>query len=212
MDIAFRIENKRQIPLRRQLYEELRGAILCGRLSAGSRLPSTRALAKSLGISRTTVTECYEDLISEGYLHAKNGSGTFVCDYLPEQFLKAAPPATTKREPNTTRSPVRLSAYGERVREVVAPREVDEEKPIDFTHWRPAFDHLPLRLWRRLIVRHIHAREPKNFDYSEDTLGYGPLREAMAWYIGRSRAVKCVASQVFICDGAQGAMDLITRV
>src|SRR5205085_2897321 len=174
----------------------------CGRLSAGSRLPSTRALANSLGVSRTTVTECYDDLISEGYLHAKNGSGTFVCDYLPEQLLKTTPPAMKNTAPKTIRSAVRLSTYGERVREIIAPVEVDEEKPIDFTHWRPAFDHLPLRLWRRLIARHIHVREPKNFDYSEDTLGYEPLREAIARYVSGSRAVKCAPAQVFISAGA----------
>ncbi|HYK20786.1 MAG TPA: PLP-dependent aminotransferase family protein, partial [Pyrinomonadaceae bacterium] len=212
MEIALRLDSKRRLPLRRQLYEELRGAILCGRLSAGRRIPSTRALANSLSISRTTVSECYEDLISEGYLHAKSGSGTFVSDYLPEQLLKATPAAATKSVSNTTRRSVRLSAYATRVLEIARAGDVEGETAIDFTHWRPAFDHLPLRLWRRLIARHTYAAERKNFDYTEDTLGYEPLREAIASYAGRSRAVRCEPSQVFICGGAQRAMDLITRV
>src|ERR1041385_1854592 len=96
MDLALRLDNRGQVSLRHQLYNELRGAILSGRLPGGSRIPSTRALADSLSISRTTITECYEDLISEGYLHAQIGSGTFVCDYLPEQLLKVAPPTRQK--------------------------------------------------------------------------------------------------------------------
>jgi GntR family transcriptional regulator / MocR family aminotransferase len=212
MDIALRLDNASKRSLRRQLYEELRGAILCGRLSAGCRLPSTRALADSLGISRTTVTECYEDLVSEGYLHAKIGSGTFVCDYLPEQLLKVAASTKSESVAKQTRPSARLSAYGRRVLEMPSFDGVEREASINFTHWRPAFDHLPLRLWRRLIARHTHAAEPKNFDYSEDALGHGPLREAIARYVARSRAVSCEASQIFICAGAQGAMDLITRV
>lgn len=209
MDIALRFD--KQSELRRQLYEELRGAILAGRLSHGCRLPSTRALAQSLSISRTTVTECYEDLISEGYLHAKIGSGTFVCDDLPEQLLKVTPSPASNRVAKQTRLPSRLSSYGKRVLEMPLG-EAEGQMPLNFAHWRPAFDHLPFRTWRRLIARHIHATEATNFDYSEDPLGHQPLREAIARYLAKSRAVRCEPSQVIICAGAQGAMDLITRV
>lgn len=211
MDIAFRLDDKNPRFLRRQLYHEMREAILCGRLSAGSRIPSTRALAQSLGISRTTVTECYEDLISEGYLYGRIGAGTFVCDQLPEHLLRAAPSksvATTKSVPRA----VRLSAYGKRVAAVTVDNDLDSKARINFKHWRPAFDHLPLRLWRRLMARHARAGESRNFDYSDDVRGYKRLREAIAKYIATSRAVRCDASQVFICAGAQRAMDLITRV
>ena len=211
MDIALRFDNHRERSLRRQLYEELRGAILGGRLSAGCRVPSTRALAESLGISRTTVTECYEDLISEGYLHAKIGSGTFVCDDLPEKLLKVAPSPTSNSVAKQTRLPARLSAYGKRVLEMPLG-DAEGQMPLNFAHWRPAFDHLPLRAWRRLITRHIHPAEATNFDYSEDPLGHQPLRDAIARYLAKSRAVRCEPSQVIICAGAQGAMDLITRV
>jgi GntR family transcriptional regulator / MocR family aminotransferase len=212
MDLALRLDNKVHTPLRHQLYHELRGAILSGRLSAGSRIPSTRALATSLGISRTTVTECYEDLISEGYLEARVGSGTFVCVYLPDQLLKAPPSTTSKRATKQTRLPVSLSAYGGRVLQTPRLEPAETAASINFTHWRPAFDELPVRVWRRLVARHTRAGEQGNFDYSEDTLGYQPLREAITRYITRSRAVRCDPSRVFICAGAQGAMDLIARV
>jgi len=74
-------------PLHRQLYEGLRQAILAGRLPAGMRLPSTRALAHDLAISRNTVLDAYAQLLAEGYLVGKVGSGTYVARALPEELL-----------------------------------------------------------------------------------------------------------------------------
>jgi DNA-binding transcriptional MocR family regulator len=65
-------------PLHRQLYDRLRSGILAGQLSAGARLPSTRTLAAELGVSRTTVVTAFENLLAEGYLERKVGSGTYV--------------------------------------------------------------------------------------------------------------------------------------
>jgi GntR family transcriptional regulator/MocR family aminotransferase len=71
-------------PIHRQLYEKLRSGILAGRLRAGERLPSTRALAAELGVSRTTVVTAFDNLLAEGYLEGKVGSGTYVASSLPE--------------------------------------------------------------------------------------------------------------------------------
>jgi GntR family transcriptional regulator / MocR family aminotransferase len=87
-------------PLYQQLYAHLRTAILSGKLKSGTRLPSTRAMADELGLSRNTVLNAYEQLLAEGYLESTTGSGTFVARVLPETLLgtptrKAA--KTTKR-------------------------------------------------------------------------------------------------------------------
>src|SRR4051794_7445195 len=76
-------------PLHRQLYDALRGAIVGGRLPAGSRLPSTRELAAEAGVSRVTVAVAFDQLRSEGYVEARAGSGTFVCSGLPDDALRA---------------------------------------------------------------------------------------------------------------------------
>lgn len=76
MELAIHVDRNRAEPLHQQLYKELRCSILDGRLSAGSRIPSSRTLAKSLGVSRATVTLSYEQLLSEGYLQATIGSGS----------------------------------------------------------------------------------------------------------------------------------------
>src|SRR6185503_3835203 len=95
MDLVITFDPRSALPLHRQLYEELRRSILSGRLLPGQRIPSTRAMARSLGISRTTVTQSYEDLLSEGYLQASHGSGTFICEQLPEELLR---PSTDRHE------------------------------------------------------------------------------------------------------------------
>ena len=69
-------------PLHRQTYRALRGAILSGRLRSGLRLPSSRNLAKELGLSRNTVLQAFEQLAAEGYSTTRAGSGTFVADSL----------------------------------------------------------------------------------------------------------------------------------
>jgi len=71
------------LPLYRHLYEHLRASILGGQVSAGSRLPSTRALAAEMGISRNTVLAAFEQLHAEGYLEGRLGSGTYVARKLP---------------------------------------------------------------------------------------------------------------------------------
>src|SRR5262252_7028779 len=77
-------------PLHEQLYRQIRDELKSGRFSDGvSRLPSSRALATDLGISRSTVTLAFSKLHAEGYLRAKQASGTFVSSLLPETFLTA---------------------------------------------------------------------------------------------------------------------------
>ena len=211
MDLTVILDDTSEVPLHRQLHEELRRSILSGRLRPASRVPSTRALARSLGVSRTTVTQCYEDLISEGYLQAAIGSGTFICRHLPEELLKVEPiKRSTNPTPPITQS-LRLSAYGTRAHSSAQPERRSPNAKFSFRHWRPAFDQLPLRQWRRLILRHSRSNNTV-FDYTEDPFGFVGLREAIASYLGRSRAVRCEPSQVFICSGAQRAVDLVTRV
>jgi GntR family transcriptional regulator/MocR family aminotransferase len=80
-------------PLYQALYNHMRAAILSGELAAGMKLPSTRALAEELKISRNTVLNAYRQLLAEGYLESKEGSGTFVAYVLPEHLLTTPRPA-----------------------------------------------------------------------------------------------------------------------
>jgi GntR family transcriptional regulator/MocR family aminotransferase len=77
-ELLLRLDRQRPEPLRAQLEQELRYAIRSQRLAAGERLPSSRALARELGVSRGLVQECYAQLWAEGYLVTRSGSGTRV--------------------------------------------------------------------------------------------------------------------------------------
>lgn len=211
MELAINLDTRTTQPLHRQLYQELRRSILNGRLSAGQRIPSTRALAKSLGVSRATVTQSYEQLASEGYLKTIIGSGTAIACQLPDELLQAAPVKTARAIKTPRPAPVKLSSYGAGLSDFV--RESEEPNLLfNFKYCRPAVDHFPLEEWRRLLLRHCRAGQSEMLDYAEDGKGYAPLRDAIARYLARARAVNCSADQVIIVNGSQQALHLCAQV
>ena len=216
MDFVITLNNNDVLPLHRQLYEELRRLILSGRLVPGQRLPSTRRLAKSLLISRATVTQSYDQLLSEGYLQTIIGSGTYVCDHLPDDLLAAAVPEVTAAQLPAAQL-VQLSAYGANLLTTdystqTGDNSSNQKTLISFQYGAPALDQIPLKQWRQLLSRHCRTANREMFDYTNDSQGYQPLREAIARYLVQSRAVQCETDQVLIVSGSQQALDLITRV
>src|SRR5690606_6519327 len=139
-------------PLHARLYAELRAAVLGGRLTPGARLPATRALARDLGVSRMVVVQAYERLVAEGYLEARVGAGTFVPAGLPLPLRdggggRAAGRAVPPREP------LRLSAWGARVRAAAPGGAREQGVRFDFRYGRPDESGLPLAAWRRAVRR-----------------------------------------------------------
>ncbi|MGD1912414.1 MAG: PLP-dependent aminotransferase family protein [Rivularia sp. (in: cyanobacteria)] len=209
MDLAIALDNNSSKPLHQQLYEQLRQAILTGRLTPGERIPSTRALSKSLSISRFTVTTSYEKLLSEGYLETIIGSGTFVCKQIPDDLIQSN---IIERVEKINPSSIKLSTYGETlVNTKNVPRVREPKLEINFRYGTPALSEFPIKQWRRLLSRYCSA----NLDwlnYSREPLGYQPLREAITHYLTRSRAVNCQPEQILITNGTQQALDLILRL
>src|SRR5690348_9087275 len=108
--------------LTRQIYTQLRAAILDGRLRAGDRLPPSRDLARDLGVARLTVATAYEWLGAEGYVYGRVGAGTFVAAVFAEPALPL-PAATDTLRPHHV-SPTRSDA---------AP--VRQEPPVPLSTW-----------------------------------------------------------------------------
>lgn len=191
--------------LYRWFYEELRAAILEGRLHPGSRLPATRDLARSYRISRSTVIAAFEQLKSEGYVEGRTGSGTYVSHVLPETLLQAARPRREERLPHRR---VSLSSYARRL----PPFRASPVRPVRaFRANQPALDQFPTTLWAQVAARRLR-RVSAQLLAGGDPLGYRPLREAVADYLNTSRGVKCRADQVLIVSGAQEALDRSARV
>jgi len=214
MEFAITLDQYSATSLHRQLYDELRNAILTGRLKPGERVPSTRTLSQSLGVSRTTVTQSYEQLLSEGYLRAATGSGTFVGCQLPDELLKTGLVETSR--PATTRQDIshqiELSRYGASLTDLAPFEPPEPETPINFKTGRPALEEFPLQQWRRLILKHYRANDHSLLDYADGSQGYEPLREAIAGYLRHARAVTCDSDQVVVVNGAQQALDLIAKL
>ena len=92
LELAITLPPRGSGAVMRVLHRELRAAILDGRLKPGLRLPSTRILADSWGVSRNTVMGAYDLLLSEGYLFARHGAGTYVAEALPIRTDRAPVP------------------------------------------------------------------------------------------------------------------------
>lgn len=187
--------------LSREIYEQLRDAVLDGRLRPGERLPATRDLARDLDVSRTTVTVAYHRLAGEGFVTARVGSGTFVSD-------RAAPPAP--------------EGGGRGVAGVLEPRSVWEpifvpapfarQARFDFRTGLPDASLFPYTTWRRLIGRRLRSEEKTGNGVYAHPAGHPELRAAIARHVGLARGVKASADDVIVTNGTQQAVDLIARV
>ena len=195
-------------PMYRQLYEQLRQQILDGVLMAGMPLPSTRDLARQLAISRITAVTAYEQLAAEGYVEAKRGSATRVCDVTPETPFEKTPQRTTHRV-----SALQLSAAGRRIASTPLGYYTPDSRPQrPFAYGAPELNEGMLRMWSRLQRAVIAGSAGSSILGYGDAAGYEPLREQIARYLRASRGVRCSAGDVVIVSGAQQALDLASRV
>lgn len=209
LELPLMLDPSADIPLYRRLYDALRAAILNGRLVAGTRLPSTRALAASLGLSRTTVVDAFEQLIAEGYLEGKVGAGTYVAHMLPDDQLRVASGA--RAVPRARTGSPRLSRRGAHLATIPVSASVDLGRSRAFRPGLPALDEFPFGLWQRLQQQRYHGLPRDLLAYGE-AAGYRPLREAIAAYLGASRGVSCRPEQVIVISGSQQGLDLTARV
>lgn len=202
------------VPLHKQLYDGLREAIFAGRFPAGARLPSTRGLAVELGVSRNTITGAFSQLLAEGYLEGRVGSGTFVAGVLPDEMLKTRRGSRgfgIEREETLPSSGRRLSRRGELLAATQTVTVRDMGRLRAFRPCVPALDEFPIRKWRLLASRRLRRSTSDLLGYG-DPAGYLPLREAIAGYLGAARAVRCSPEQVVVVSGSQQALDLVARV
>lgn len=203
---ALSLDPKAAAPLYRQLYFGIREAILAGRLQSGIRLPSTRTLARDLGLSRNTAVSAYEQLLTEGYLDGRVGAGSYVSRVLPEALLHARRSPHKSPQENSTPLP-RLSQRGAMLAQLRSPQGLP---PQAFSLGLPELSAFPFEDWARLLARRWR-QPPREFLVGGDPSGYRPLREALAHYLGAARAVSCDPDQILIVSGAQQALDLVAR-
>jgi GntR family transcriptional regulator / MocR family aminotransferase len=191
-----------RMPNHRRVYETIRRAITEQVLPSGSRLPSTRSLADDLNVSRNTILAAFDQLLDEGYVAARTGSGTYVVYKQSDDFTKT----THTIKPSETEGNLGLSKRGLAASDSISAHEVQPFTPGDDDYSR-----FPVELWRRLLNRHWRALDPALLDSSHDG-GYWPLRQSIADYLRVSRAVNLTVDQVLITSGTQQSIDLCARL
>lgn len=191
-------------PLFQQIYLLLRNAIVSGRLSAGSRLPSTRQLSERLGVSRTSVLSAYEQLLAEGYAGGRKGSGTYVSE-LVRPVVETPPVLANDHAGATHRT---LSEAGVRYGRFAAG--ITDPADVPFAPGCCSVDAASIEAWRRSGARQMQVLDPAALSY-RDPIGEPSLRREVAEYLRAARAVQCDPDQVVILSGAQQAIDLSIR-
>jgi GntR family transcriptional regulator/MocR family aminotransferase len=194
-------------PLYRQIYSRLRRAIEAGRLSAGELLPSSRALAATLSVSRNVVLIAYAQLEAEGYVRGRTGAGTYVSRGLPQ------PPTHRARLRGSAPSdaqPRRLSAFGKRLLNEARAWNDEPRTPArwDFTVGMLASEDFPDRDWQRSL-RDAARVSRTVYGPSE---GVDELRREILRYLTISRGVTADPEQVVVTTGVRQGYDLTLRL
>jgi GntR family transcriptional regulator / MocR family aminotransferase len=218
--IAFemiRLDRAAAEPLHQQLYRQIRDELRSGSFIDGaSRLPSSRALAADLGISRLTVNLAFSKLHAEGYLRSKAKSGTFVAYPLPDSFLSADKFATGRISRG---GPEAHPAAGSRLRISHRVRAIPDQRMgkqfdlgatgagagVSLVPSIPAVDEFPIGVWERLRAQVLAKKGAHLLRYASNR-GDPDLRNALAAYLCDFRAARCHPEQIVIVGGMQQAM------
>lgn len=177
MELTFSLDSKSKSPLYEQIYNYIKGEIHTGKLSAASKLPSTRALAQHLQVSRSTIELAYEQLISEGYVETIPWKGYYVSDLFGMYRIET-----------------------EEGHKGVESREIKENYRYDFTPNGIELDYFPYATWRRITKKVQNEQENEIFQLG-DQKGEEVFRETIASYVHQARGVNCDPSQVIVGAG-----------
>jgi GntR family transcriptional regulator/MocR family aminotransferase len=194
-------------PLRAQLEASLREGIRGGRLRAGERLPSSRELARGLGVSRGLVQECYGQLLAEGYLTSRTGSATRVADISDQPAAGRRPLAASPAR----RSPL-ASAPPLEPRAVPAPTGPHPEPPLiaDFQPSVPDLSSFPRADWAWAVKQACAEAADADLGYG-DPHGSAALRAVLAGYLRRVRAADADPERMIISTGFAQGINLVLR-
>src|SRR5436190_1019391 len=181
-----------------EIYRQTRDAILNGPLSPGDPLPASRELARTLSVSRMTVTLAYDRLVAEGFATARVGAGTFVSQHI-----------TRSRDRKMGKSQILLQPR--RVWNSFELPPIFDTAIFDFRTGLPDASLFPHRTWRRLMNWAMRAHDHAAVLYSHPA-GHPGLREAIARHVGISRGVIASRDDVTVTNGTQQALDVLARV
>lgn len=190
-----------------RICERIRVAIASGALPLNARVPSSRTMAKDLGVARNTVDEALSRLVADGYIVRRRGAGSFVAPRLPE---RDRPPVRPKRvvvsnavaERRISRRATALQSYPGHYRQITA---------VPFTPSLPPIDLFPRKVWNRLLNREMARAGNDYWEYGASN-GLAALREAITAHTSAMRATRCSPDQVIVVTSTQQAVELASKV
>jgi GntR family transcriptional regulator/MocR family aminotransferase len=187
-----------------RICDAIKAGIASGLLGPGDQLPSTRSLAAEWGVSRTTVTAAYEQLIAEGYIETRQGARAEVARGLG---LSSNEPARSGPKTSTEK----LSAFGRRLAEFPLPSlAISPSLVADFRYGDLSAADFPALAWRKAVTGVILRRQP-SLRY-DDPHGTSRLRTALQGYLWRARGLRCEPKQIIVVNGSQQGLDLCARL
>jgi GntR family transcriptional regulator/MocR family aminotransferase len=204
VELALAADRHAELPLTEQIAAQLRDVLTSGRLAAGERLPSSRALAAALGVSRTVVTAAYTQLFAEGWLEGRHGSGTYVA---PGAVTPGAvAPLGAGAAPAHVAAPVPAAPATLAATPRAAGPQPDPVPPVNLRPGIPWQAGIDPAAWRR-AWRHA-GTEPVSAQ--PDPRGRPALREALTGYLRRGRGVCVTANQILATRGVSAGLGLVT--
>jgi GntR family transcriptional regulator/MocR family aminotransferase len=183
---GFEIDHSSGLSNVKQLQNQIREAILSGKLQAGDRLPPTRVLSKDMQIARNTVVQAYEQLLAEGYLVAREVSGTFVANIgkLPKS---------------------KWITYVPRI------EQSNKKNAIAFDAGNPDINSFPKAVWAKMLKEACLDADEIAFCYSYFS-GHPRLKKAIRDYVYRMKGIECEYNQIIIVAGATGGMEILAKL
>jgi GntR family transcriptional regulator/MocR family aminotransferase len=194
------------VPLRLQVYLQLRAAIEQGTFAPGSKLPPSREHAQALGVARNTVLWALDRLRAEGYVVARVGDGSYVA---PD--LAALRPAAPERKRGALLAESGLSDRGRRIADTALRWRPPVSAVLPYRIGTPSVPDFPFALWSRL-ARQVPLGLQQSISQYGSPAGHQPLREAIAQWLLVSRGIRCEPQQVVVTSGSQQAIDLVARL
>ncbi len=184
IDVGDLCVNSESGTLQQSVFFAIREKIVKGLWPINGKLPSTRKLSHELNISRNTVILAYEQLVAEGYLISRKGSGFYVAVELPEQYLPEKVSVKTSKSPDTKHD----------INSAFAPGV-------------PDLALFPGVMWQKYLNRHLTRASLLG---NQDIQGSWALRCALSDYLASSRSVNCTPNRIIITSGAQQALSIAT--
>ncbi|MFA7305428.1 MAG: PLP-dependent aminotransferase family protein [Hyphomicrobium sp.] len=209
MQLPLEVDRDSSLNLQMQVFEQIRGMILAGKLRAGQRLPGSRHLCQQLQVSRITITLALARLADEGYIETARSVGTFVSREIPEQALHALQTELEHKRPSG--SPTHDRSRLPEIRSHTLVNQHAHRIAIDFWVGRPDPRSFPLRTWTRLTNKRLLSAGSALTEYRDPT-GVPELRQAIADHLRPARGIIAEPEQIIITGGCQEALNLVCRM